>query len=162
MVEAAHKLGETYDAIIVDEAQDFLPDWWTYLELLFAKPEDSIMYAFADANQNLYRDEWLPPFDSDPFPLDLNCRNTKEIAQRVTDTIGITQDTLGVSGPEAVFKEANTDRQVEKAIKASLDKLLDERDEDELRRLAYVGMSRARSVLYVIGSKECRELIGWK
>jgi superfamily I DNA/RNA helicase len=38
---------------------------------------------------------------------------------------------------------------------------LDEVENDRHRALAYVGMSRARALLIVVGSKEVRSAIGW-
>ena len=68
-----------YDAIIVDEAQDFTDEFWLPIEMLLADRNKSRLYAFADHNQALYARSAKPPIDEDPFLLTVNCRNTKVI-----------------------------------------------------------------------------------
>ena len=220
--EAAFALGRQFDAIVIDEAQDFHPDWWDYLELAFVNPGDGVLAVFADSNQDIYRGQWKAPFDGDPIVLETNCRNTVEIAERTNSLLDVEQPTLGTPGIAPTFKEAETENQSAKALEASLRKflaedglrseqvvllstrradvealvglhvggievgdgtdgtvlvetvhrfkgleadaivlVLHEQDPDELRRLAYVGMSRARVLLHVIGSKVTRELLNW-
>jgi hypothetical protein len=81
--DAAQKLAIGFDAVVVDEGQDFHADWWTALELLLADPDNGFFYVFADDNQNVYRANWERPFDGEPFLLSVNCRNTNQIAARV-------------------------------------------------------------------------------
>ena len=66
-----------YDALIVDEGQDFLPNWWIPLEELLV--DNPIVYVFYDDNQRLFTDMTNFPFQTDPYPLDVNCRNTQTI-----------------------------------------------------------------------------------
>lgn len=68
-----------YDAIIVDEAQDFTAEFWLPIEMLLADAETSHLYVFADHNQAIYAGSAKPPVDEDPFLLTVNCRNTKVI-----------------------------------------------------------------------------------
>lgn len=67
-----------YDAIIVDEGQDFKYDWWVALEssLRGTRP---ILYIFFDDNQTLYRGRGMLPNDMMDFYLTENIRNTKPI-----------------------------------------------------------------------------------
>jgi hypothetical protein len=73
---------ESFDAVIVDEAQDFAPDWWVTIESLSRDGRAGRLYAFHDLNQSLRGAAKLPPV---PFPtrfrLSTNCRNTKAIAR---------------------------------------------------------------------------------
>jgi hypothetical protein len=68
-----------YDAIIVDEAQDFLSDYWLPIEMLLADASQGLLYAFLDHNQAIYGRAARPPIDDDPFLLTANCRNTRFI-----------------------------------------------------------------------------------
>lgn len=68
-----------FDAILVDEAQDFHRDWWMALELMLVEPEKSFLWAFADANQRLYQRQWIPTGQLEEFALTDNLRNTKHI-----------------------------------------------------------------------------------
>ncbi|MGB5757443.1 MAG: AAA family ATPase, partial [Acidimicrobiales bacterium] len=220
--DAAQQLGLTFDAIIVDEGQDFHRNWWTALELLLADPDDGFFYVFADDNQNVYRADWEAPFDGEPFLLDINCRNTTPIATRVGAVFDRDEFSLGVDGPAPAFVELSDLRQAPKRLGSVLEKLLGEEhmrpdqiviltDERKLvdglrgqqigghrlveygkkgiavetvhrfkglesdavllalgdvqstagRALAYVGMSRARVILFVLGTAETKAGLSW-
>lgn len=81
--ESARRLGPRYDAIVVDEAQDFREWWWPALLALHRDPDEGRLYLFYDDNQNLYGGD-LPVGNVDPCPLPLNVRNTKAIASFVS------------------------------------------------------------------------------
>lgn len=85
MLEAVDTLGARFDAIVIDEGQDFKENWWLALGELLHDPLHGIMYVFFDDNQNLYRgvDQIPGLIDSLPFPLYENCRNTQEIHRLV-------------------------------------------------------------------------------
>jgi hypothetical protein len=78
--EAVTVLDESYDAIVCDEGQDFNSDFWIPLELLLSDDNASPFYIFFDDNQDLYhRASDFFPIKLAPFPLTMNCRNTKNI-----------------------------------------------------------------------------------
>ena len=222
--DAAELLGRSFDAIVVDEGQDFRPHWWTSLELLLSGDE-GIFVVFADGNQAIYVSDWQAPFPAEPFMLDVNCRNTLEIAERVYRTGLGTEATLDVRGPTPVSRTANNrrksveramdlvshftsehslspDRIVVLATSSDMWELLDEAvwpfplsenhgdkglfidtvhrfkglesdavivvfdpddtpETSELKRLAYVGMSRARAVMGVVASSTVLAAIQW-
>jgi hypothetical protein len=83
LLEALEKNDERFDAIIVDEGQDFEEDWWGALQSLLADPEDGTLYIFFDDNQRLYGRNAPFPIKDAPFPLNQNCRNTKRIHEAV-------------------------------------------------------------------------------
>ncbi|MBI9047556.1 MAG: AAA family ATPase, partial [Anaerolineaceae bacterium] len=68
-----------FDAIIVDEGQDFHPSWWLALEMIFNDQKNGIFYVFFDDNQNVYAKPEGLPVDIIPYPLNKNCRNTRNI-----------------------------------------------------------------------------------
>lgn len=73
---------ETFDAVVVDEAQDFAPDWWVTVESLSRAGQEGRLYAFLDLNQSLRGTAKLPPVPLPTrFRITTNCRNTKAIAQ---------------------------------------------------------------------------------
>lgn len=76
---SADVLDEKYDAIIVDEAQDFGDDYWLGLELLLHNPLNGFFYIFIDENQALYPRTSKLPIKDEPFFLTSNCRNTTPI-----------------------------------------------------------------------------------
>ncbi len=75
--------GEKFDAIIVDEAQDFMPSWWEALRTCLKVPEASEIYAFMDDRQDVYRrwDSAEALQDLVTIHVDDNLRNTKKIAE---------------------------------------------------------------------------------
>jgi hypothetical protein len=68
-----------YDAIVVDEGQDFPPEFWLPIECLLRDSNASILYVFFDHNQMLYQPIRDLPVVEPPFLLTVNCRNTRYI-----------------------------------------------------------------------------------
>lgn len=69
-----------YDAIVVDEGQDFRPEWWELLDLMLIDGEKGILYVFYDDNQKVYSWGGVPaPTLSRSLRLSRNIRNTKSI-----------------------------------------------------------------------------------
>lgn len=89
LADAAEKLQPNYDALLVDEAQDFHPLWWMALDAVMT-PEAKVVL-FADPSQNLYGRDFEIPSDvftgmlPYPFQLMHNCRNSLEIAQWISN-----------------------------------------------------------------------------
>jgi hypothetical protein len=73
-----------FDAIVVDEAQDFAESWWISVELAIADSDHSILYVFYDDNQRLYRRTASFPERMADYRLCENLRNTKQIYQATT------------------------------------------------------------------------------
>jgi superfamily I DNA/RNA helicase len=83
--EASGSLGPRFDAIVVDEAQDFRDWWWPALLSLHRDPDGGELYLFADDSQNLYGGGGFPVATDDVLPpLPHNLRNTWSIAEFVS------------------------------------------------------------------------------
>jgi hypothetical protein len=78
----------SYDTIIVDEGQDFRPDWYEFLEQLLGDPGESHFVVFYDEAQNIFG-RWghLPWGHTNAMRKNLkeNCRNTKSIVSYVDE-----------------------------------------------------------------------------
>lgn len=109
--------------MVVDEGQDFHADWWDYLRLMCATQETPF-YVFADPHQAIYRTGWVPPFDEPNFQLTVNCRNTVQIAEKVAEVFGDSTATLGAEGPDVETISAHDDKEIAKALRSSLHRLL--------------------------------------
>jgi superfamily I DNA and RNA helicase len=72
-------LDEKYDALVVDEAQDFSDDYWFAVEELLQDSGEGPLYIFIDENQALYRRHANLPVNYEPYHLTANCRNTAPI-----------------------------------------------------------------------------------
>jgi len=70
-----------FDAIIVDEGQDFKPEWFEYLQTILKNGVESQFCVFLDEHQDIFG-HWKR-FPCSPAPakkvLTKNCRNTKSI-----------------------------------------------------------------------------------
>lgn len=80
LLDAVGATATRYDAIVVDEAQDFRETWWLPIRQMLA--DDGYFYVFYDPEQNVY-DTNLEPLDeiSVRVPLVKNCRTTRAISQ---------------------------------------------------------------------------------
>lgn len=79
LTHAIDELGPAYDAIVVDEAQDFGDEFWFPVEMLLNDYENGLLYVFLDENQDIYRRPSTLPIEGEPLVLDRNCRNTDRI-----------------------------------------------------------------------------------
>jgi len=68
-----------YDAIVVDEGQDFGEEYWLPIEMLLLDGNTSPLYIFHDENQDVYTRASTFPADASPITLSFNCRNTRKI-----------------------------------------------------------------------------------
>lgn len=76
---SADILEEKFDAIVVDEGQDFSEEYWFGIERLLRDQDDGHLFLFIDANQSLYPRRAGMPIEGEPFNLNVNCRNTTPI-----------------------------------------------------------------------------------
>ncbi len=91
-MRACDRLGSEhkFDAVVVDEGQDFHDLWWTSLDSVFRDPDNkACYYVIYDPNQNLYVEHpCLPTELGQPYPLIENCRNTVRIAEHCASLVG--------------------------------------------------------------------------
>ena len=89
LVNALERLPEArYDAIVVDEGQDFMLDWWICLDLSLRDGGEGTLYAFYDPNQNISNRDLPKALEISPAQLPHNCRNTANIARYIAGLIG--------------------------------------------------------------------------
>lgn len=82
LVDAAKRIHWRYDAIIVDEGQDFEDGWWEGLQILLRSKECSF-YIFYDDNQNIFSRATQYPIPPEHYELYENCRTTKKIHEEI-------------------------------------------------------------------------------
>ncbi|MCW2672991.1 MAG: Nuclease-related domain protein [Frankiales bacterium] len=214
---------DLFDAIVVDEAQDFGELWWTSLLTCLRDPEKGKLFAFMDEAQRVFSRTSQPPIDLPPYVLDENIRNTKRIAQLFSSLSGETLRPRGMEGAKVRRVEAapddvlgRADAAAEALVKegwdpgqiallttgtrhseqknavdlgghaAYWDDFFAERDvfwghvlgfkglersvvvlavngfkqPERAKEMLYVGLSRARALLVIVGSKEVLETTG--
>ncbi len=126
------QLAESYDALVIDEGQDLLTEG--RLDVLgcllrggmragswrvFWDQQQAILLG-ADANlKHLH--------DYESYPLDINCRNTREIAEQVRYLSGIGTDEVAFTeGPKTVDREWSDRKGQSKAARACIKDWLDQ------------------------------------
>ncbi len=116
---------EKYDAIVVDEAQDFGAAWWPPTLACLRDQDNGGLYVFLDEAQRVFERHGDVPIPLAPIVLDENIRNTKQIAQ-VFGSLGAWQAKYrGLDGPPVRFVPCPPDEAVHQAD-AEVDRLLGE------------------------------------
>jgi len=85
-----------FDAIIVDEAQDFFEEWAFTIRSLLQDEKRDCLYVFYDEEQNIYQRDFGEAFmiDCPPFVLKYNLRNTKNIWEWLVSETGLGRDSI--------------------------------------------------------------------
>ena len=117
MAEAALSLddGARFDAIIIDEAQDFADDWWTPLLNSLRHERAGGLYAYSDENQRVFARFGRPPVAMVPLLLDHNLRNTRQIGESFVPLAPTSMELRGGDGPEVSFVPARVSEALEVA-----------------------------------------------
>lgn len=212
---------ECFDALFVDEAEEFGEEWWSALVEMLREPQTGILCAFTDNGNRDERRRAVAPIDVAPIVLGENVRSSRQIA-RLTNSLAIGEvlargrkraavrfvdvpssygSTLAEAAVEALVAEGwspgaivvlTTDAPTPSeaasvdGYQAYWDHVLEgqgvhrggvrdfqglERpvvvlvvngfqDKAQARELLYLGISRARSLLVVVGSSEAIEEAG--
>jgi hypothetical protein len=102
---AAVELDLSFDAVIVDEGQDFEESWLQVLRQLLKNPDRDTFYIFYDDNQKVYGTRNNIPFQWPMFRLTRNLRNTNPIFKLILNYYHEPQRMIssGISGPEPLF-----------------------------------------------------------
>ena len=80
---------ERYDAVIVDEGQDFYELWWLAVIKLLRRPETGVLWVFYDPRQDIFgTGTALGSLGLAPATLSFNCRNTAQIARYAYGLVG--------------------------------------------------------------------------
>jgi hypothetical protein len=105
MTELAAQLmpGHRFDAIVVDEAQDFADAWWDPLLVALTDEEAGGIYVFTDEGQRVFSRHGSPPVPLVPLVLDHNLRNTRQIANAFQPLVDLPMRFLGGEGPAVRF-----------------------------------------------------------
>jgi superfamily I DNA/RNA helicase len=93
---------EKFDAILVDEGQDFKENWYLCLDQMLK--ENGHFYIFADRHQNLFGNglDSLKDFQMSKHKLTINLRNTQRINEWCQPLIGTNKLRYRISGGQPV------------------------------------------------------------
>lgn len=130
LLEAIDALGPQFDAIVVDEGQDFKEDWWVSLHALLRDEQQGVFYVFFDDNQNLYKGVGHIPglIDTPPFALTENCRNTQHIHSLVArfHPRGAEIRSLGPQGRPPSYHAYDSEQTLLRLLRQTLHQLVHE------------------------------------
>ena len=107
--------GEKYDAVIVDEAQDFADDWWQPVLKALRDEEEGGLYLYSDEGQRIFARFDRPPVHLVPLVLDHNLRNTRQIHDAFVPLAESRMYARGGDGPAVRFVAAPPGKAVEAA-----------------------------------------------
>jgi hypothetical protein len=109
---------QRFEAVIVDEGQDFLPLWWSAVDAALAPSQASRLRIFFDSNQRVYKSIGKLPEDVQLVPIRLtqNLRNTQRIHEYVlpqyegfpivaTGPEGVAVESVMIESPAAVRRQ---------------------------------------------------------
>ena len=132
-----------YDAVVVDEAQDFAPNWWYALTQSLLSASDGPLYAFLDPHQSLRGEVKRPPVTFEkPFRLNMNCRNTRKIAAASASILELEPKVFPRApiGTEPRLLRASTMKHQKGLVLQELRRLLDH-EAIEPQQIALIGPS---------------------
>lgn len=105
--------GQRFDAIVIDEAQDFADSWWEPVLAALRDPDTGGLYVFIDEGQRVFDRQGTPPVPLVPLILDQNIRNTRQIANAFSPLVDHPMRFMGGDGPEVRFVACTTDDAIE-------------------------------------------------
>ena len=117
--------GKKFDAIVVDEAQDFADLWWTPIMRCLRDEEKGGLFVYSDENQRVFARFGRPPVPLVPLVLDHNLRNTKQIAETFVPLAPMRMYARGGDGPDVTFVPCAATEAIDVADD-QVDPLLDE------------------------------------
>ncbi|WP_193084405.1 nuclease-related domain-containing DEAD/DEAH box helicase [Brevibacterium aurantiacum] len=74
-----------FDAIVIDEGQDFSLLWWEAVQSCLRNQVDGTLYVFTDERQRIFGREGASPITMNPIQLDENLRNSEQIVAGFAD-----------------------------------------------------------------------------
>ena len=126
LLEALDEYEVRYDAVLVDEAQDFAEEWWVAIERLLRDPKASFFHVFVDQDQDIFGRCGDLPFEEPVAPLLMNYRNSASVASFARQLIGggSHPDAVAAEGPEPRLQEVADDDAEREAVRKELHRLV--------------------------------------
>lgn len=141
---------ERWDAVIVDEGQDFKELWWLPIEKLVRDEPAGCLWVFHDPAQNIYGGGPAEALGLQEFDLTYNCRNTEKIARYANAFVG--QDPImkpcAPEGVDVVELEAPDDGDIYEAVRELVTELTGTQNIRSDRILLLSPRAKERSTLW--------------
>jgi hypothetical protein len=122
MLDLARHLDDAgrFDALVVDEAQDFLPSWWEPLLAALRDPAAARIAVFTDEQQRIFDREGGADLGLVPLDLTENLRNTRQIGAVFVPLAAPAPKLLGGEGPPVRFVATTDETAMDAADDAAL------------------------------------------
>jgi superfamily I DNA/RNA helicase len=149
----------TYDAVIVDEGQDFHKEWCLCLENIFQKYRNRIVYIFYDDNQSIFTSRNSLPvtelisksgLSNHIFRLRDNLRNTSDIHDFAVEKTGLgtTSRSLEISGIKPVEQSFTDAAKALEYMSSLLQSLIENHGIENRRIVILSNRSHENSILH--------------
>ncbi len=135
LLAACGRIDFRYDAIVVDEGQDFQTNFWLPLQCCLQEPDHGIFYIFFDNNQAIFGEVALPDgLANDPYLLTENFRNTRQIHAASVPYYeppagGDHMESRGPDGDVVFMRAVNDGEELTVTVARLLERLIDDRIE---------------------------------
>lgn len=108
LVEHAESIPDRFDAIVLDEGQDFYANWIESLKVLYRRDGPKRLLVVADPLQALYGPGWSVPIGMPKLELTTNLRSSRTIGAHVAGLGGANPNSAAPVGPAVVQRTANS------------------------------------------------------
>jgi len=115
---------DRFDAIVVDEGQDFAESWWPAVIASLRDPVAGELYVFSDEHQRVFARQGRPTVPLVALDLTENLRNTKQIAQTFNSLAPAMMKLRGGNGAPVRFIQSSAQDAIE-AADGALEALLE-------------------------------------
>tara|TARA_R110002096_G_scaffold436086_1_gene667160 strand:+ start:50431 stop:51717 length:1287 start_codon:yes stop_codon:yes gene_type:complete len=151
---------ERYDAVVIDEGQDFKEFWWLAVEKLL-EGDDSVLYVFFDPNQDLFGGGPIDTLGLSKAKLKYNCRNTRRIANYSSAIISATPTLRDATpdGADVIDKQCAGDAEMIDSVRKLLHQFVVEEGIPGERVVILTTRARKASALAKAGKLGNFELI---
>ncbi|MDP3714563.1 MAG: NERD domain-containing protein [Mycobacteriales bacterium] len=105
---AAAPIEQRFDAVVVDEGQDFGEQWWETVRASLRGPDHEGLYVFLDSGQRVFPRQGEVPIDLPPIILSRNLRNTQRIAGFFSSLVTVRSTAKGLKGPRVRLVACDT------------------------------------------------------
>ena len=116
---------ELFDAVVIDEAQDFDQSWWPAVLASLRDPDAGCLYVFSDEGQRVFMRQGQSPVPLEAYDLKENLRNTKQIGGTFSSLTQAQMKLLGGEGVPVRFVACSTDDALDTADDVAADLLED-------------------------------------
>lgn len=143
-------VGGRWQAVVVDEGQDFEGRWLESLDLLLSDPGEDVFYLFHDPAQAMFREDQTAALGLREFPIEDNCRNARPIHEFAYRwyTGSLSPQPLRDDGREPEVVEAEPGRPTVDAVRDVLHRLVHVEGVDRSQIVVLTGVSLAHSELW--------------